>query len=259
MTTEFKVGDRVRRINDNFAGIKVGDIGTIEEIKSGWWGSTIVLKEYDFKNGFTYDNFELVEAAFVPTFREGDRVVGVQRGSGVKEGVEYTVERDSYLDAGEEVVNLAGILGYVFAFRVQHVKEETVSDLYDLDGNSITLDSYNPALLPLFAKAAEEAERRGYCAEYDGIAAVVGAPSREEIRHLTAPPVPVKTPKELAQEAFDAIPAGYTFHFTSQGEDFDRKHIKLSDSTYLHDFGGSWYNPTARNIEGFLGYGIEAN
>lgn len=250
MTVEFKVGDRVRRINDNFAGINVGDIGTIEEIKSEWWGSTIVLKEYDFKNGFTYDKFELVEAAFTPTFKAGDRVVGVQPGSGVQEGAYYTVTEDSYLSYGEEVVDLEGHLGYVFAFRVQHIKEETVTE---------TFDTYDERMLPLFAKAAEEAERRGYCAEYDGIAAVIGAPSREEIRRLTAPPAPVKTPKELAQEAFDAIPVGHTFHFTSQGEDPNRKHIKLYDSTYLHDLGGSQYYPTARNIEGFLGYGIEAN
>lgn len=251
MTVEFKVGDRVRRIRDNFAGIKVGDIGTIEEIKNpDSEFKALVLKEYGFKNGFTYDNFELVEAAFTPTFKAGDRVVGVQPGSGVKEGAYYTVTEDSYLSFGEEVVNLAGLLCYVFVYRVQHIKEETVTE---------TFDTYDERMLPLFAKAAEEAERRGYCPEYDGIAAVIGAPSREEIRRLTAPPVPVKTPKELAQEAFDAIPVGLTFHFTSQGEDFDRKHIKLSDSTYLHDFGESQYHPTARDIEGFLVYGIEAN
>lgn len=242
MTVEFKVGDRVRRIRDDFVGIKVGDIGTIEEIKSGVWGSAIVLKEYDFKNGFTYDNFELVEAAFTPTFKAGDRVVGVKAGSGVKEGVEYTVTEDSYLSYGEEVVDLEGHLGYVFAYRVQHIEEEPVTE---------TFDTYDERMLPLFAKAAEEAERRGYCAEYDGIAAVIGAPSREEIRRLTAP---VKTPKELAQEAFDAIPVGFTFHFSDSPS---RRHVKVSETTYIYDHGSHYSVP--RDIESWLKYGIEAN
>lgn len=60
--SKFKVGDRVRRINDYFGGLAVGDVATVLNCE----GNDTKLVDYVGWN-FSTDNFELVTPAFTLT------------------------------------------------------------------------------------------------------------------------------------------------------------------------------------------------
>lgn len=88
-----------------------------------------------------------------------------------------------------------------------------------------TYDSYDPALLPLFTKLADIADREGYCATYDHIVAQVGGPTRAQIKALNGPSL---------QEQFDALPIGATFTFTD-GTHANLKRVKVNAREYARE------------------------
>lgn len=244
MTYTFKVGDRVRRTEDHPANVnkRRGYEFTISEVFS----KTVVEGDYVIHNK---DRIELVETKEEKvTFKAGDTVRGIERGSGVVKGEIYRVEK-AYQISDEDFLLVRPATGGdtvdAFAYRFELVTPEAPE----------TYDTYDPRMLPLFAKAAEAADKAGYCNEYDTIAAVVGAPSRAEIKKLLAPVDPL----QAARDAFAAIPLGHTFHFTSPGEDKTRKHIKVSDTEYMHNWANDYGYNGVREIEDLLSYGIEAN
>lgn len=98
--------------------------------------------------------------------------------------------------------------------------------LLTLGDGTDTFEAYTPAMLPMFARLAAAANDRGYCSEYDGLARLVGAPSRIEIAELTRPPqrtwvvrVPMLTHIELEVEASsedDAIVKSNAYHYRDE-------------------------------------------
>ncbi|NTG85823.1 nitrile hydratase subunit beta [Agrobacterium rhizogenes] len=89
-TKKFKVGDRVRRINEAFGDMSVGDVGVVE---SSDYASTNIVGD---GHNYITSNFELVEPKWQP--KVGDRVRVVDNstpgGSPIlryKVGQEYTV------------------------------------------------------------------------------------------------------------------------------------------------------------------------
>lgn len=258
MTTEFKVGDRVRRTQGHYASMVAGDEGTVTEVRSD--GTGIRIAEYR-NGGYGFHDaqyFELVEPAV--------KVLTVdEKLEAAREFMDKRLGRENDRDWVKDPIamELSNATGYfVVLTQRQHyslsdahtsyaktrntdkfnawfdkhvaptlttTKEEIVTDLYDSDGKSITLDAYNPALLPLFTKLAEEAERRGYCQEYDRVAAVAGVPSRAEIKELNKPPVPTH-----GIEAFNALKIGDEFTVTTEsGRTWGNRRFKISDTDYL--------------------------
>lgn len=69
--TEFKVGDRVERIQSSYNGMGVGDQGTITEVKRG---SVIEIKEYPGRGMHDANMFKLVEENNMTEFKVGDKV-----------------------------------------------------------------------------------------------------------------------------------------------------------------------------------------
>lgn len=56
--TNFKVGDKVKRVEYHHGGMVIGDIGTITELSSG--GSSVRLKEFDAKAWHAQSSLEVV-------------------------------------------------------------------------------------------------------------------------------------------------------------------------------------------------------
>lgn len=54
--------------------------------------------------------------------------------------------------------------------------------------------AYHPSMLPMMRRAAEIANREGYCGVYDRIASEVGAPTRQEILDMDATDYVVRIP-----------------------------------------------------------------
>jgi len=108
-------------------------------------------------------------------------------------------------------------------------------------GPELEFTEYDASMLPMFKRLADEAASRGYCEEYDRIAAVVGAPSRAEIRRLTAPPtftwkvkVPILTHITLEVEAEseeEALRKSNSTHYRSAFEE-QRSRAPFGDNGY---------------------------
>lgn len=241
MSTTFKVGDRVRRTLAHFA---------YDNRPEGYEFIVTDVKEDRVFEGVVAHgeyNLELVETKEEEvTFKKGDliRAIETSLGNFITKGKTY-VALDDQLNSGAILIQRDdGPESLVFAHRFELVTPATE-----------TYDTYTPAMLPMFTRLAEEADARGYCEQYDSLASVVGAPSRAEIKKLNAPADPLAA----AREAFAAIPLGHTFHFTTSDLDPERRHIKTSETHYLHHWGSAEYNNETSAIEDFLRHGIEAN
>ncbi len=55
MSQKFKVGDRVRRVKNDYRGMKIGDVSKIVSIDRAW------IELEDYKGEHKMENFELVE------------------------------------------------------------------------------------------------------------------------------------------------------------------------------------------------------
>lgn len=113
--TEFNKGDKVRRINESYLRIEVGDEGIVaaHENVDGYGGGTLRLEgHYVFDDpeqglqGYIADNFELVEPA--PLFKAGDKVRSKAfGGSGRAIIAYYPTAKDA-----RKVYNIAAGSGY---------------------------------------------------------------------------------------------------------------------------------------------------
>lgn len=91
----FKVGDKVERIDCDFIDIDVGDRGTIKKI---WDSGAISLEEYDF-DGYDPKCFKLVEEVLTESFKVGDIIIAKEthEGNAITKDKEYEV-----LDVGRK-------------------------------------------------------------------------------------------------------------------------------------------------------------
>lgn len=136
----------------------------------------------------------------------------------------------------------------------EFVSRPGVSPVVESDGSSVeipadlTFTEYHPALLPLFARAAEAADEAGYCSEYDAIARVIGAPSRDEIKDLAATeytvtiPLTVNTTWTVRALNAEAARNEIRRHMTYPEI---RSHIESAIE------GDRYGQPIARNVNGF--------
>ena len=185
--TDFKVGDRVRRMNCNHGILKIGDVGVI----SALYSQSYIRIEGDYEN-FTHMSKNLVlandDAMTAPraplAFKVGDRVRRTNPNSymGLSFGDEGIVDKVN--DAGNGLT-IRGY-GYGHSPRSYELVEPAPEPKAD------TFDKYDERMLPMFTTLAEAADDKGYCSEYDDLAALVGAPSRSEIKALNRPPLPTE-------------------------------------------------------------------
>lgn len=118
-------------------------------------------------------------------------------------GVEFALRDGPEADRRHFAIPFA-LVGDFTSWEIEDFHLLTLGDGTD------TFEAYTPAMLPMFARLAAAANDRGYCSEYDGLARLVGAPSRHEIEELTRPPrrkytvtVPVLTQITVEVEAHD--------------------------------------------------------
>lgn len=162
MTNTFKVGDRVKRSDRPFARVEAHGIYTVKAVS----GPDLTLVEVE-------GIYSAVEFTLAPPegFKPGDKVRRIKIGwDRVVVGAIYTVQSLN----GSDSLRLEEVSGTYDPAYFELVPSET-------------FDRYDDRMLPMFTKLAEEADRQGYCAQYDRLAAIVGAPSRATIRALNRP------------------------------------------------------------------------
>lgn len=192
-TWEVEARVRVVRTEGNVY-ISLGDEYTIEDL---WVGGDHISITPSGGRGISLrypkDLFELIKEDNMNTFKVGDRVRRTAdhvAASKYPKGTEFTVA--SLWDDGRGVYS---------DDRVSH----NTGRLELVTSSPAEISRYDERLLPMFTTLANEADARGYCREYDRLAAVVGAPSRAEIKKLNAP---------TTREQFDALSIGDQFRYS---------------------------------------------
>lgn len=104
--------------------------------------------------------------------------------------------------------------------------------------------AYEESMRPLFERAAEIAEEKGYCPQYDEIAKALGAPTRDELRAAKLPTEPgyyeaEKYPVSEGKNPYYLGPAGEWYELRGSGSP-----VRLFPSTMvaylpLHPLGRS--------------------
>lgn len=246
MGSKFRPGDRVRAV-ETASGVKQGKEYTV--IRDD--GSIPYILTVEDDNGAEARAYDVRFEAVVPRvnksrpFQVGDRVRAneTSEANSVFEGQEYTVTR-VIGNGNETLLDLDDGLGRRYAHRFDLVEPETIVPE--------TFERYDARMLPMFTVLAEEANRSGYCAEYDRLARMIGAPSRDEIEALTP------ANNSTIRDAWNEIPIGGRFDFTDQGSD-KREHIKISDTQYLHQlYDGDYMNASGISAHFGATYSIVA-